>query len=368
MDNLSALLTLTRIPYLGLRSYQRLQREFGSASAIWQAPAEALHPLLNSRGLKALLALRERPDPVLNEAVARELQWLAEHPEVVPVALGDAAYPALLAATEGAPALLYVRGNVDALELPQLAIVGSRNPTAGGRDNAFRFAQYLAANGFAITSGLAVGVDGAAHQGVLEAGGVTLAVMGTGIDRIYPARHRALAEAIVDAGGVLISEFAPGIKALANHFPKRNRIISGLSLGTLVVEAALRSGSLITARTALEQQREVFAIPGSIHNPLARGAHSLIRQGAHLVETAADIVQELGGGLAFKQAQLQEATAVEENKETEGLLAALGYDPVSLDVLCERSGLPVGEASVLLTDLELSGAITRQGALYCRVR
>lgn len=368
MDNLSALLTLIRLPHLGLHRYQQLQREFGSAAAIWRAPAEALRPLLNTQSLTALLAARESGDKQLEAEVERELAWLEQHPEVVPVTLGEPAYPALLAAIDGAPPLLYVRGNVDALELPQLAIVGSRNPTAGGRDNAFQFAQYLAANGFAITSGLALGVDAAAHRGALEAEGATLAVMGTGIDRIYPARNRALGEAIVEAGGALVTEFAPGTTAVAAHFPRRNRIISGLSLGTLVVEAALRSGSLITARTALEQEREVFAIPGSIHNPLARGAHALIRQGAQLVETAADIVQELGGGLAFKQAQLAPQTpAAGQTGESQALLAAMGYDPVSLDILCERSGLPVGELSVWLTDLELSGEVARKGALYYRV-
>lgn len=367
MNNLTALLTLVRLPHLGLHRCQRLLREFGCAAAIWRAPAEALSPLLVPRALTALLAARESPDPDIEAEVARELAWLEQHPEVTPVALGEPAYPALLAAIEGAPPLLYLRGNVAALELPQLAVVGSRNPTAGGRDNAFRFAHYLAASGFAITSGLALGIDAAAHRGALEAGGTTLAVMGTGIDRIYPARNRALAEAIVEAGGALVSEFAPGTTAVAAHFPRRNRIISGLSLGTLVVEAALRSGSLITARTALEQQREVFAIPGSIHNPLARGAHALIRQGAQLVETAADIVQELGGGLAFKQAQLDLGSEQPEpSGDQQRLLEAMGYDPVSLDTLCERAGLPVGDVSVLLTDLELSGEVTRKGALYHR--
>lgn len=367
MNNLYTLLTLVRSPLLGAFTFQRLFREFGSAEAIWQAPVEVLQPLLGRQTLAALEAARAGDDPALQQAVSQEMEWLDAHPEVVPVALGSAAYPALLAATDGAPPLLYVCGNTHALELPQLAVVGSRNPTAGGRDNAFQFSHYLAANGFAITSGLALGIDATAHRGALDAGGATLAVMGTGIDQIYPTRNRPLAESIVEGGGALVSEFAPGTTPTAGNFPRRNRVISGLSLGTLVVEAAVQSGSLITARTALEQQREVFAIPGSIHNPLARGAHRLIRQGAHLVETAADIVQELGGTLAFKQAQVAggELSTLHE-PDQQCLLDAMGYDPVTLDALCERSGLAIGKVSAALTDLELSGAINRRGAIYSR--
>src|SRR5690606_10493791 len=199
---------------------------------------------------------------------------------------------------------LYVRGNIECLELPQLAIVGSRTPSAGGRDNAFAFARDLASHGFAITSGLALGVDGAAHAGALAGGGKTLAVFGTGIDSVYPGRHKQLAEQILAEGGALISEFPLDTRSMAANFPQRNRLIIGVSLCTLGVEAAHPRGALITARLALQQNREVFAIPGSIHNPLARGCHSLIRQGATLVECAQDIVDQLGGLLTFKREQL----------------------------------------------------------------
>jgi len=207
--------------------------------------------------------------------------------------LHDPAYPALLKEIADPPPLLFVRGDPAVLSRPQLGIVGSRNPTPGGRSLAEDFARSLSRCGLVVTSGMALGIDAAGHRGALRGGGTTLAVAGTGPDRIYPARHRDLARAIVEQGAI-ISEFAPGTPALPSNFPRRNRIISGLSLGVLVVEAACRSGSLITARLAAEQGREVFALPGSIHNPLARGCHHLIRQGAKLVEDIEDIVEELG--------------------------------------------------------------------------
>ncbi|HEY7883888.1 MAG TPA: DNA-processing protein DprA [Cellvibrionaceae bacterium] len=368
MDSLQPLLTLLRLPHLGAFTYQRLHRHFGSADAIWQASDDALKPLISAKTHAALQQLRSCDQHPLLQQVHRELDWLAENPEVTTITLDSPAYPALLATIDGAPPLLYVRGNVDALELPQLAIVGSRNPTAGGRDNAHEFARYLAVGGFAITSGLALGIDAAAHAGALDGGGVTLAVMGTGIDKIYPARNRLLAEDIVAQGGALISEFAPGTTPIAANFPRRNRIISGLSLGTLVVEAAVQSGSLITARSALEQQRDVFVIPGSIHNPLARGAHLLIKQGAFLVETAADIVGQLGAALAFKHSQMSMAAgpAITCSNEEKKLLKAMGYDPVTLDTLAQRTGFEVSALTAVLTNLEMSGAVIKQGAIYTR--
>ena len=280
------------------------------------------------------------------------------------------------------PPLLYVRGQINALHLPQIAIVGSRNPSSGGAENAESFARYLAQQGFAITSGLALGVDGAAHKGALAGWGKTIAVMGTAVDRIYPARHRALALEIIEKGGALISEFPLGTGSYAGNFPQRNRIISGLSLGTLVVEAAVQSGSLITARQAVEQNREVFAIPGSIHNPLSKGCHQLIRQGATLVECAQDILDQLQGLLEFKWQEAQQELPFVKDEKTQvqpspiinlpdedhgPLLKAIGFDPVSLDVLVERTQLAVHELIPQLTLLELSGKIETIGGCYQRI-
>jgi DNA processing protein len=243
-------------------------------------------------------------------------------------------------------------------------MVGSRNPTTGGERTARDFARHLAGCGLAITSGLAVGVDAAAHQGALEAGGITLAVTGTGLDRVYPARHRELAHRIAERGA-LVSEFPPGTPPLAGNFPRRNRIISGLSVGTLVVEAALKSGSLITARLAVEQGREVFAIPGSIHNPLARGCHALIRQGAKLVETADDIAEELAallGGLSLEPVvdagHADEGCHSLEDPEYQRLLQAMGHDPVSVDQLVARTGFTAETVSSMLLLLELQGHVS----------
>ena len=237
--------------------------------------------------------------------------WL-ERPDAHLLTPADAGYPQLLREISRPPAQLFVRGNVAALALPQLAIVGSRSATPGGTETAHAFARHLAARGFCITSGLAEGIDAAAHQGALAAGGRTLAVCGTGPDIVYPRQHERLADEIVAAGGAIVAEFAPGTPVLRSNFPRRNRLISGLSVGTLVIEAGIRSGALITARHALEQGREVFAIPGSIHNPVARGCHHLIRHGAKLVETAADIVDELGSLLASLSAM---DSAVELGRE-----------------------------------------------------
>jgi len=262
-----------------------------------------------------------------------------------------------------------------------LAIVGSRSPSGGGAENAERFAHYLAERGFAITSGLALGIDAAAHRGALRAGGKTIAVMGTGINLIYPSRHRQLAQDIIDSGGALVSEFPLGTASHACNFPQRNRIISGLSGGTLVVEAAVQSGSLITASYALQHDREVFAIPGSIHNPLARGCHQLIRQGATLVETAQDIVDQLAGLLSYKRQEVKSTKALQpelfpevDAEEESGLsaleqdlLQALGYDPLPVDLLAERTGLDVGNLSAQLIGLEIKGLIQQVGACYQRL-
>jgi len=293
--------------------------------------------------------------------------WLAR-PDAHRLTPADAAYPALLREIPDPPPELFVRGSLDALSLPQLAIVGSRHATPGGTETAHQFAAHLAARGFCITSGLAEGIDAAAHRGALAVPGRTIAVCGTGPDIVYPRHHEALADEIVAQGGAIVSEFAPGTRVFRGNFPRRNRVISGLAVGTLVVEASVQSGALITARHAMEQGREVFAIPGSIHNPVARGCHRLIRNGAKLVETAADIVDELGGLLATLRtddAPARGATAgpdagsgeVETDADYARLLACLAWDPVDVDTLVTRSGLTIGEVSSMLLLLEMQGSV-----------
>jgi DNA processing protein len=267
----------------------------------------------------------------------------------------------MFAQIPGPPLALFVNGNVDTLHLPSLAVIGSRNPTQGGRRNAHDFSKHLASQGFAIVSGLAQGIDTAAHEGALAAGGKTIAFLGTGIDRVYPAANRRLAHTIAESGA-LVSEYPLGAPPERWHFPERNRLISGLSLGTLVIEAARRSGSLITARLAAEQGREVFALPGSIHNALARGCHELIRQGAKLVETAGDILSELQPLAAHMQENADESAtrnpvpAAADDDYAE-LRRVLSYDPTSIDELEEKSGLTIDQLSSMLLILELHGEV-----------
>ncbi|NNC78010.1 MAG: DNA-protecting protein DprA [Woeseiaceae bacterium] len=276
---------------------------------------------------------------------------------------GDDDYPELLAQLKDPPRLLYIVGDPAVLHLPSLAIVGSRNPTSGGARNAFEFARHLGECGFCIVSGLATGIDAAAHRGALDAGTATVAFLGHGIDIIYPAVNRGLAEKIAESGA-LVSEYPLGMQPRKPFFPQRNRLISGLSLGTLVVEAARQSGSLITARLAAEQGREVFAMPGSIHNPLARGCHRLIRDGAKLVESADDIVSELGplAGHVLQNAEESVASATPNpnlDPEYVKLREHLGHDPVSIDELVARSGLTIAEVSSMLLILELDGTVEK---------
>ncbi|MBT8100376.1 MAG: DNA-processing protein DprA [Gammaproteobacteria bacterium] len=276
---------------------------------------------------------------------------------------GDDDYPELLAQLKDPPRLLYIVGDPAVLHLPSLAIVGSRNPTSGGARNAFEFARHLGECGFCIVSGLATGIDAAAPRGALDAGTATVAFLGHGIDIIYPAVNRGLAEKIAESGA-LVSEYPLGMQPRKPFFPQRNRLISGLSLGTLVVEAARQSGSLITARLAAEQGREVFAMPGSIHNPLARGCHRLIRDGAKLVESADDIVSELGplAGHVLQNAEESVASATPNpnlDPEYVKLREHLGHDPVSIDELVARSGLTIAEVSSMLLILELDGTVEK---------
>jgi DNA protecting protein DprA len=372
-DSLHANLLLQRLPDCGPASYWRLREAFGMPEAILRQASTSLAAFLKPSAVQALQDYQQHGEASqLGRLVVHDLAWLSEHPEVTVIGVDDADYPALLREIRRPPPLLYVLGDPACLNLPQIAIVGSRNPTPGGSDNAYQFARFLAGAGFTITSGLALGVDGAAHAGALAVEGRTVAVLGTGIDRIYPARHRRLAQDIVAQGGALVSEFPLDTRSNAGNFPQRNRIISGLSCGTLVVEAAVQSGSLITARLALEQNREVFAIPGSIHNPLARGCHKLIREGAKLVETGQDIVEELGALLGFQQVELRDhgaeaadpAVALEPAEAS--LLQAMGYDPVDVDTLAQRTSLDVGVIAAQLVGLEIKGVVSSMPGGYVR--
>ncbi|HVN44234.1 MAG TPA: DNA-processing protein DprA [Steroidobacteraceae bacterium] len=291
-------------------------------------------------------------------AVEADLAWLASSGVRI-VLSSDPDYPALLRQLEDAPAALYVQGSVAALSTPQLAMVGSRSPTPAGRATAREFASWFAGAGLTITSGLALGIDAASHEGALAGGGQTVAVFATGLDRVYPPEHAALAQRIA-AHGALVSEFPPGTLPLRGYFPRRNRLIAGLSLGTLVVEAARRSGSLITARRALEAGREVFAIPGSIHSPLARGCHQLIKSGAKLVEEAADVLSELNISVpkeVVTRGQSESHLPRALDKEYEMLLDALGFEPATVDVLVARTHLPGESVASMLLILELEGRV-----------
>jgi DNA processing protein len=291
------------------------------------------------------------------------VEWLQDPANRI-VTLADTAYPRLLLEITDPPPLLYTKGNIELLNHAALAVVGSRNATPQGIDNARAFSRELSTGGFSIVSGLALGIDAAAHEGGLDAASSSIAVVGTGLDIVYPARNRNLAHRLANQG-LIISEFALGMPALAANFPRRNRLISGLSRGCLVVEAALKSGSLITARYALEQGREVFAIPGSIHSPLSKGCHLLIKQGAKLAESGHDILEELG----TIARTVQPDRAPGKSKPENPLLVALGYDPVDLDTLCERSGLTADSASAMLLTLELEGVVSRvPGGKFQRLR
>lgn len=334
-----------------------ISQAMAASQASWQSSQ-----LLKPKQLERLFDFENKT--LVAEAVA----W-SQQPDQTILTLEDAAYPELLKQISDPPILLYVRGDVSLLSEPQLAIVGSRNASKQGRLTAMDFAQYLASVGLTITSGLASGIDKAAHEGALQAGasnseatqGTTLAVVATGLDRVYPASNRELARQIAKSGA-LVSEYPLGTKPMAHFFPQRNRIISGLSVGTLVVEAALKSGSLITARTAVEQDREVFAVPGSINNPQAKGCHQLIRQGAKLVESGQDILEELSAILQLSlnlPSKEQGASSIERGKEKASgdLLHYIEFEPIGLDELVVLSKLPVSEIQSQLMMLELEGRI-----------
>jgi len=366
-------------------------------SDTWRLALAARTPGLDAARLAAVaragdgLELLERPDTGLlaalglttaaltwlntpdHASVEADLRWL-ESSGCTLLASTDPGYPELLRQSPDAPAVLYVRGDPSLLAEPQLAMVGSRNPTAGGRATARDFAASFARLGLAITSGLALGIDAACHDGALGAGGVTIAVLACGLDTVYPAEHASLAQRIAESG-VLVTEFPPGTVPLAAYFPQRNRIIAGLSHGTLVVEAAQRSGSLITARLAGLAGREVFAIPGSIHNPLSRGCHALIRQGAKLVECVDDVLVELKISLSSQLLAAPGPTPAAARKEGpaldkayEILLDALAFEPASVDSLIERTGLTSESIASMLLILELDGHVApHPGGRYSRM-
>jgi DNA processing protein len=307
--------------------------------------------------------LAQPPSDAIASGIAATEQWLAASERHALISLADASYPASLLTIEDPPPLMFAVGRLELLAHEAVAIVGSRNATRQGAANAEAFAVALVRAGYAVVSGLALGIDAAAHLGALEAGGATIAVVGTGIDVVYPARHQALTKRIREKGLVL-SEFALGTPAITHNFPRRNRILAGLARGVLVVEAAMRSGSLITARLAAENGREVFAVPGSIHSPLSKGCHRLIRDGAKLVESAQDILDELGGGRVAPVAQ--DPASGGPNAE---LLVLIGHDPVDLDTLALVSKRDPGELAAALLELELAQDIERlPGNRYQRLR
>ena len=342
---LEARLRLHGLPELGPRRFRRLIDAFGSASAALSAPASAWRSL----GLPNACAESRRSADIRETATAA-LRWL-EQPGQSLLMWDDPTYPALLAELSDAPPLLFIAGDPSILERPQLAMVGSRKASRPGLDTAGAFARNLAGGGFVITSGLALGIDGAAHQGALDVGGATVAVLGTGLQHIYPQRHLGLAQRISEGGGALVSELPLDCPPQASNFPRRNRIISGLSVGVLVVEASPSSGSLITARLAAEQGREVYAIPGSIHHPGARGCHQLIREGATLVESVDDILQALRGWQRVSPTQVAPAQV------DHPLLTQLRAAPQTSEGLAQACGLELGETLAALTDLELEGLV-----------
>jgi DNA processing protein len=359
---LASWLHLTLTPGLGAATIRELLKQLGLPEKILAAPRRELARLVSPAALAALDS-----EPVAR-SVERSLAWLAQ-PGCALVTLADAAYPPLLLEIGDPPPLLYCRGRIELLGRPSLAIVGSRNASAQGNANAEQFARAFSTAGLTIISGLAQGIDAAAHRGGLAGEGSTIAVLGTGVDLVYPSAHAALAEEIA-ARGLLVSEYPLGMKALAHHFPRRNRLISGLAQGCLVIEAALASGSLITARAAAEQGREVFAVPGSIHSPLSKGCHALIKSGAKLAESAEDVLSELASfrRSGFASTRIPAERGAAAPAENEPLLACMGFDPVDVDSLCTRAGMPAERVSAELLRLELGGRITAlPGGLYQRL-
>ena len=355
---LAGWLQLSLTPGIGASTLRALLGKFGLPEAVLARGRAELAQFLSAQTLDALAS------QAVQESVRRALDWASAEAHHV-VTLADDAYPRALLETADPPALLYAHGRLQLLQHPAIAIVGSRNATAQGMANAEQFAAALSAAGLTIVSGLALGIDAAAHRGGLAGPSATVAVLGTGIDVVYPQRNAELAAEIARRG-LLLSEFALGTAAVAHNFPRRNRLISGLARGCLVVEAALPSGSLVTARLAAEQGRDVFAIPGSIHSPLSKGCHELIKTGAKLVESAEDVLAELSGFRPSGRASTAEPRGA--GQPASGLLAVMGHDPVDVDFLCERAGMSAEQVASQLLRLELEGRVTAlPGGLYQRL-
>ncbi|WP_298826073.1 DNA-processing protein DprA [uncultured Piscinibacter sp.] len=348
-DELAAWLRLLETPDVGRAAARRLLAAFGSPQAVFRAGVAARTTVVGGAAARALA------EPALGQAglLRDTLAWLRADggPPRHIVTLGDPDYPAMLLQTADPPLLIYAIGRVELLRADSLAIVGSRHATPQGRLDAGAFAAQLGNAGLTIVSGLALGIDGAAHAGAIDTTGSTVAVVGTGLDQVYPRRHAELARRVAERG-LIVGEYALGTPPLPPHFPQRNRIIAGLTRGTLVVEANLQSGSLITARLAVEAGREVFAIPGSIHAPQSRGCHALIKQGAKLVETAQDVMEELGMAASVPAPAIDAGPA-------HPLLEAMGHDPIGLDELVARTGWSAAELNARLLDLELAGRVAR---------
>ncbi len=351
--DLASWLKLSQVPGLGNEGFRNLLLAFESPEKILETPVSALMEIVSKKVANAIASSSEvtLPDNISD--------WINDPLNHV-VTLGDHSYPRLLLNIPDPPVLLYIKGRLDLLNHSSIAIVGSRNASVQGIRNAESFSQALSEIDLCIVSGMAHGIDTAAHLGGLRGTGSSIAVIGTGLDKVYPSSNRDLAHELASKG-TLISEYPLGTPPLASNFPRRNRIISGLSLGCLVVEASLQSGSLITARMALEQGRDVYAIPGSIHSPHAKGCHALIKQGAKLVETPQNILDEL-------RLNLPKVNSTENNQSEHPIFAHLGFDPVDLDNLSLRSGLTVEDLSAILLQLELNGQVaTLAGGLYQRI-
>ena len=376
-DTLNDWLLLWRLPGVGPMAIKRIRKQFGSLSTF----IDASETQRLQSGLEPAIATALRHRETATQGVEADLTWQAGGPDRHIVTPDDARYPVQLSHIADPPPVLFVRGNVEALKTHQLAIVGSRHATAGGLHSAGDFAAHLAASGLSITSGLALGIDAEAHQGALAVKGTTIGVMATGPDRLYPREHRHLAREILDNGGALVTEMPVATPVSRGLFPRRNRVISGLSLGVLVIEAGEKSGALGTAYSALDQGREAMALPGSIHNPVARGCHRLIRTGARLVETADHVIEEIQNAAGPLHGFLAETTATHHgapsadtapiseslDSDYQALLEAMGHDPVSFDRLTERLGLTPDILSSMLLSLELKGLVAPcNGGRYMR--
>ncbi|MCD6045153.1 MAG: hypothetical protein K0R48_316 [Gammaproteobacteria bacterium] len=363
---LKARLAVALAPGLSLRSWQGITQKGFSAEEFIAGGTRLWQNLALKRSTTDYLT--SLPWSLIDECIA----WQESNPHCQICFVEDVFYPELLQAIQAPPKVLFLQGRSELLHRPQLAIVGSRNPTTAGNEWALYFARELAALGWVITSGLAQGIDGVAHRSALEAKGQTIAVLGSGLKRIYPKRHQRLSEDILQTG-LLISEYPPSTPPLPQYFPARNRIISGLAVGVLVIEATMQSGSLITARFALQEGRQVYALPGSLHNPLSKGCHFLIKEGAKLVETIDDILEETVGFASWYGSKMeQKKTSTDKkdvllDKKEQNLLKDVDFSPTSFNAILTRTGLTVAEVSVILMALELKGLVRLQSGGYERV-